>query len=80
MRAHEHLDALAEAQCCADATVVLDEPGRAAVRTLSYGAAAIAGAALTAALLLGFDFTAEPAPECAVPVPATEIHPMEHRT
>lgn len=65
---------------CGDASVVLDEPSRAAVRTLSYGAAAIAGAALTAALMLGFDFTAEPAPECAVPIPATEIRPMEQRT
>ncbi len=64
---------------CGDASVVLDEPGRAAVRALSYGAAAIAGAALTAALLLGFDFTAEPVPECAVPMPATEIRPTELR-
>lgn len=59
----------------------LDEAGRGAVRALSYGLAALIGACLAAVLLLGPSaiFTPEPLPECAVPVPTTQIKPQEIR-
>lgn len=64
MRAHEHLDALAEAERLS---------GAHPAEWLMLGLAVAFG------IWLAVD-SLRPAPVCAVPVPATEIRPTEQRT